>query len=1164
MSPFARSSVPRPVLAALAASLVATALVVTSTPARGDEVTASGDSLRTGWDQNEPGLAPSSVSASDFGQLFATQLDGQIYAQPIVAGTTVLAVTENDKAYGLDAATGAVRWSRDVGPAWPASNIGCGDLVPNIGATATPVYDPATGTAYFTSKVNDGADASHPHWYMHAVDTTTGVERPNFPATIGGSPSNDPTNTFNPRTAMQRPGLLLLNGVVYAGFASHCDYGPYVGYIAGVNASTGKQTTLWSAEAGSSKSEAGIWQSGGGLVSDGSGRIIVATGNGVSPPPGPGTTPPSTLAESVVRLQVNANGTLTAKDFFSPVNNSNLDQDDADLGAGGPLAIPDGFGTATVPHLLVQVGKDGRVFLLDRDHLGGVGQGPSGTDDVLQVAGPYRGVWGHPAFWGGDGGYVYTVTNSGPLLAFKTGVAGDGRPALTRVGASTSNWGYTSGSPVVTSTGSTSGSSLVWAVYAGGSSGTGGQLRAYDTVPSNGVLKLRYSAPIGTAAKFSTPATDGGRVFVGNRDGVLYGFGRPSTAAVTGSPTDFGNVPTGTSVTAQVTVRATRAVTVTGISTTAPFATGTTSLPTSLAQGQTLTVPVTFSPTSAGSQSGSLTFTTDQGTFAFDLHGAGTQPGLSASPATLAFGQVPTSGTVTQSVSVTNTGTSTTTITGATAPKAPFTAGSLPPSGTTLAAGASVSIPVTFSPTAPGNFSGSVTVKSSSGNVTVAITGSAITGAPHLQLSPNTLDFGSVAIGTTVSKTFTISNTGNTVLTLNKAAPPAAPFAVPSPVSEGQQLSPDEVITQTVNFTPTATGSVSGTYLITGNDDQGAQSVTVTGTGTPAAAGGKIPSPATGGWTLNGTAVQNGDVTTLTPATATVRGDAVYPVAVPTAGLHVRFTAQLNGGNGADGLAFSLLDASKNTPTSLGRSGGGLGFGSLTGVAVTLDTFKNGNDPSANFVGVASGATGTNFDQLTYAATAPAVGSLRSGTHQVDVTVTTTGLSVSLDGRTPLNATVTLPANALLAFSGSTGGQTDVHAVSQVSITTPVPTGHVVGAGGRCAEGVPGGSVQVVAKTCSTTLGQTWTVPGDRTIRALGKCLDVNQGLTADNTPVQLYPCNGTSAQAWAAQANGQLVNPKSGRCLTAPGGATTNGVGLVISGCVTGPEQTWALPPAA
>ncbi|MBN6544164.1 outer membrane protein assembly factor BamB family protein, partial [Actinacidiphila bryophytorum] len=126
--------------------------------------TASGDALRTGWDQAEPELGPSGVRSSSFGQLWKApaQLDGQVYAQPVVVGGTVVAVTETNHAYGLDRATGAVLWERTFGKAWPAATLNCGDLAPTVGSTATPVYDPATGAVYLTTKVDDGPTAMNP------------------------------------------------------------------------------------------------------------------------------------------------------------------------------------------------------------------------------------------------------------------------------------------------------------------------------------------------------------------------------------------------------------------------------------------------------------------------------------------------------------------------------------------------------------------------------------------------------------------------------------------------------------------------------------------------------------------------------------------------------------------------------------------------------------------------------------------------------------------------------------------------------------------------------------------------------------------------------------------------------------------------------------------
>src|SRR4029077_19975903 len=129
----------------------------------------------------------------------------------------------------------------------------------------------------------------------------------------------DRTHPFDPLTERQRASLLLMNGRVYMGFGSYCDFRSYVGLVAGVNTAT-HAVTLWSDELRPSGSEAGIWMGGDGPVSDSSGRIFVASGNGGSPPAGPGSKPPSDLGDSVIRLGVQADGSLAARDFFSPAN----------------------------------------------------------------------------------------------------------------------------------------------------------------------------------------------------------------------------------------------------------------------------------------------------------------------------------------------------------------------------------------------------------------------------------------------------------------------------------------------------------------------------------------------------------------------------------------------------------------------------------------------------------------------------------------------------------------------------------------------------------------------------------------------------------------------------------------------------------------------------
>ncbi|WP_330308751.1 MULTISPECIES: choice-of-anchor D domain-containing protein [unclassified Streptomyces] len=1053
-------------------------------PSRADESTISVDNLRTGWDQNEPGLAPSQVTSSDFGQQFSTAVDGQVYAQPLVAGKTVVAATENAKVYGLDSASGKINWTKNLGAPWPASAIGCGDLVPNFGVTSTPVHDPATNTVYLTAKINDGADVQHPNWYVHALNATTGAERSGWPVKVQGAPVNDPSHPFNPFTAAQRPGLLLMGGSVYVGFASHCDFGPYVGYVLGVNTTT-RSTTLWATEDSSANGMAGIWMSGGGLVSDGPGRIFVSTGNGISPAPGPGSKPPGQLAESVVRLGVNSDGTMSAQDFFSPSNAPTLDTNDTDLGSGGPMALPDAaFGTSQHPHLMVEIGKDGRLFLLDRDNLGGRSQGPGGTDAVLSTFGPYEGVWGHPAAYGAEGGYVYTIGSRGPLRAFAYGVNGSGQPSLTNTGTSTGTFGYTSGSPVITSTGTTPGSALVWAIYTDGSNGANGQIRAYDAVPVKGKLNLRFSAPIGTASKFAVPATDGGRVYVGTRDGHVLAFGRPSTTALTGSPVDLGQVAVGSTGEATAKVTATQDVTITAVGTPSgsQFSAAPTGLPVTLHEGDTYSVPVSFAPTTPGADSSVLTFTTDAGAIGLGLTGYGTRPGLTAFPADLAFGTVATGTAKTLGVTFTNTGTEDETVSASSAPDAPFSADGLPADGTVVQPQQSVTVQVKYAPTTAGDDPGELSVTGQNGTATVDLTGTAVTGAARLTITPTSTDFGNVAVGKSVTKTFDISNTGNIPLTITKAKAPAAPFNVTNPLSEGQVIGPEDVIHQAVTFSPTALGEVTGTYQFTSDDGRGPQNEALKGTGT---APGRVtvPAPGAGGWKLNGSAQLSGNDLQLTQTGAYQAGSAVFPVPVATDGLRAAFTTVIGGGTGADGLTFGLLDPARATPSALGTDGGGLGWAGKPGVAITFDTYRGGSDPSSNFVGI---TTATSGGALTYVATTTNVPNLRSGPHAVAVAITGKTLTISMDGVRLLNTTVaSLPPTALLAFTGATGGRTDIHTVRDSVITAtsyavppPGPNGWTLNGSAALS-----GTDLVLTKTVQNTKGsgvQATAVPSAR------------------------------------------------------------------------------------
>ncbi len=309
----------------------------------------AGDDLRTGWYPDESSITPGLVSSGTFGQLWSKPVNGQVYAQPLLSNGTLLVATETDNVYGLDPATGAQQWSDDLATPWNPADIGCADIQPSIGTTSTPVIDPTTNTAYLTYKTYVSGSHGPAAWYMTALDLSTGATRPGFPVQLAGTAQNDPAATFNATDQQQRPGLLLMNGVVYAGFGSHCDYSTWQGWIFGVSTS-GDVAARWVDNAADG-SGAGIWQSGVGLMSDQSGSIVFVTGNGGDPTtPGPGDLLPSSFGDSVVRLDVQPDGTLEPVDYFTPFDSPQLEAYDEDFGSGGIVGLPDAyFGTPAIP-----------------------------------------------------------------------------------------------------------------------------------------------------------------------------------------------------------------------------------------------------------------------------------------------------------------------------------------------------------------------------------------------------------------------------------------------------------------------------------------------------------------------------------------------------------------------------------------------------------------------------------------------------------------------------------------------------------------------------------------------------------------------------------------------------------------------------------------------
>jgi iron transport multicopper oxidase len=797
------------------------------------------DDMRTGWYNDQPELSPGEVASGDFGQIFDhAGINGQVYAQPLVANGVLLVATETNWIYGLDPVDGHQLWARQlVTPYNIASDIGnnepggCPDLQPSIGITSTPVV--VDNTMYLTAKGYASGTTnslSNIRYWFFAINITTGANVFVEPIPQAAVNSNSPSEPFYARYQLQRPALLYHDGVIYAGFGGHCDFNEFRGWVVGVS-TAGAITTMWTTAA-STFSGGGIWQSGSGLMSDGAGRIFVSTGNGVSvgPDPIPETTPPDNCSECVLRLEVQANKSLVAKSFFQPYDEAHLDAIDADFASGGPVELPAGFGTtgadatpAFAKKTIVAVGKEGYVYTLDADNLGGYREGGAAGDKVLDRLGPDGGVWSKPAVWPGDGGWVYIPTaagnfatsgSAGFLNAYKKATV-NGQPSLSRRtnSADADAFGFGSSAPIVTSNGSADGSAVVWMVWMSGGDGTNAELRAYSAVPDgSGQMQLLRSFPVGTASKFNPPGVGAGRIYVAGRDGHVHGFGSPTTSPLIAPTVAFGKVTVGgapKTLNATLTARvAVSGISVAGI-TGSGFSNGSPSAA-SVGAGGTFTVPVTFQPGSTGLRGGTLTLNTSGGQVDVPLNGVG-QPNagtLAGGPTALSFGGTDIGATKTSVVTFANIGAQALTVNSFDLPSAPFTVTDLPANGTVLNGGQTFSVTVSFSPANAMQTNASLVVHSTGGDVTIQLSGASGT-ASRMSVSTTLVQFGAVQTGESYDATFRVTNTGGNPLTITRSKPPTnAALTVDTPLDEGSSIQPGDFRDLTVTFHPSATGNL--------------------------------------------------------------------------------------------------------------------------------------------------------------------------------------------------------------------------------------------------------------------------------------------------------------------------------------------------------------------
>ena len=517
-----------------------------------DVLTFHNDNAHTGANLGETTLTLTNVNSLTFGKTGQAAVDGAVYTQPLIKSNllipgkgfhnVVYAATEHDSVYAFDADTLAPLWRRAfINPALGVTavsndDVQSSDIGPEIGITGTPVIDPASKTLYVVTKIKiTNAAGIGFDQQLHALDLATGAEKFGGPISIratvpgNGDGSINGQVGFDPLKENQRSALTLSNGVVYVAFASYGDNMPYHGWVLGYDARTLKQTFVYNATA--QGGGAGIWMSGSGLSVDQDGGLYFVTGNGTFTPPGPA----GDLGDTVVKFRgPSAFQSATLADSFTPADQQILQDNDLDLGSGSILLLPDQPGAH--PHLLITGDKAGRIYVLNRDGLGGYS--PNDSQAVQEIPAAMKGILDAPAYFNGTVYFVGAgITNSGTAAITSPNTLrayslfnGRLNPTPT-VGAAT--YGFPGATPSVSANGSLNG--IVWTIDRGGQGGPGtGVLRAY--LASNVGKELYNSNQAGTRdqgggyVKFSVPTIANGKVFVGGQ-GTLTAYGPIPRAA---------------------------------------------------------------------------------------------------------------------------------------------------------------------------------------------------------------------------------------------------------------------------------------------------------------------------------------------------------------------------------------------------------------------------------------------------------------------------------------------------------------------------------------------------------------------------------------------------------------------------------------------------------
>lgn len=513
-------------------STLAGLLIMASSYCQVNVLTYHNDLARTGQNLNETILTASNVRPGVFGPIFKQPVDGQVYAQPLymwglnIPGkgihNVVFVVTEHDSVYAFDADSSigpnaAPLWKTSfINPAAgvttvPADSLACTVIAPEIGITGTPVIDAVTGTLYVVAMTLENFGQTYVQ-RIHALDVGTGAEKPGSPeeieASIPGTGDGNTVVTFKPWLYKQRAGLLLLRGVIYTAWSSHCDSGNYHGWLIGYDAGTLKRVAVYASTpnwwAGS------IWQSGAAPAADADGNIYIVTGNGTFDADRDGID----LSQSVVKLST-GNG-LSVADYFTPFNADSLSWQDLDLGSSGALLLPDGAGPSSHSNLLLTGSKEGRLYVVDRENMGRFHADSDSqiVQSLPSAAGP---VFGTPVYFNKT---VYVAAANDAIKAFSLA---NGLLSQTPVSQSAGTFPYLGSVPSISANGSTDG--ILWTID------SSAKLRAYDAAS---LVNELYQGSTGSFVKFATPTIANGKVYAGTQDS-LVAFGvlkAPSIGAI--------------------------------------------------------------------------------------------------------------------------------------------------------------------------------------------------------------------------------------------------------------------------------------------------------------------------------------------------------------------------------------------------------------------------------------------------------------------------------------------------------------------------------------------------------------------------------------------------------------------------------------------------------